>query len=174
MQDGPPWLAGAAFRFHLFHHCLPRYLTGLNGSGLSFHCRPFLPFSGGRPPCFKAPRVPFLPFDVRVSSAKYLIPNTFLETKFKRQNYIIVFHILIIFSILYSILNSIPFLMYILFYILFYSWIGRQRKTHKKLFCRETERATTNPRPLLESPRRGASIGVKTQAPFLFFGKLIL
>ena len=26
MQAGPSWLAGAAFR--LFHHCLPRYLTG--------------------------------------------------------------------------------------------------------------------------------------------------
>ena len=55
-----------------------------------------------------------------------------------------------------------------------YSWIGRQRNTHKKSICRETERATTNPRPPLESSRRGASIGAKTQAPFLFSGKLIL
>ena len=45
--------------------------------------------------------------------------------------------------------------------------------THK-LICREAERATTDPRPRMKSSCRGASIGMVTKAPFLFFGELIL
>ena len=53
-----------------------------------------------------------------------------------------------------------------------YIWIGHQKQTQKN--CRKTERDRTIPRPRMESSRGGASTGAGIQAPFLFFGKLLL
>ena len=43
-----------------------------------------------------------------------------------------------------------------------YSWIGPPVETHKKLICQRTVRATTTPRPPLESSRQGESKPAET------------
>ena len=55
-----------------------------------------------------------------------------------------------------------------------YSWIGRQKRTHKKLICQRTKRATTDWRPRTKSARQGESIGAAAQALSSFFGKLFM
>ena len=53
----------------------------------------------------------------------------------------------------------------------YYSQIGPPKRTHKKSICQQTKRATTNPRPPLESFWQGASIGGVSIFISSFFGK---